>query len=302
MRFLLARRSNRRRLSGFFRVSVAVAVLAAVSVSLMHLPLIAVQSVEIDPASEGTEILHEEVLAYTRGFLGEYRYGIRNSVRYFFRKGAVEERIRERFLHTDTVTITGRFFNRWSVLLMKRETFGTHCDGAACFLIDMNGLVFANTDTVRPGRVVTVSGGVSVGDYLFADEDGAGGTGADNFRKLEKVLTYMEERGIFVRAVAVRKGSHDVHITPEANPGIWINMNESIYDITRALHVTFFEVFPEEERKSVSSVIICDPLNPHWKSGQPWERGCRDLGGESGAEKNAGGEPDGGTERESEEE
>ena len=277
MRFLLTQRSNRRRFGAAVRVTACVAAFAAVFVALTHLPLISVRSVEIDPESEGTEILHAEVLAHTRALLGEYRYGIKNSVRYLFRPGIVEDGIREKFLHTDVVTISTHFFNRWSILLRKRETFGTYCAESACFLIDMNGLVFAKTDTVKPGRVVEISGDIAIGDYLFADGS-ADGTGALNFMKLERILTYMEDRGIFVRAVAVRRGSHDVHITAENGPGVWINMNESIYDITRALHITFFEVFPgREERKSVSSLIICDPLNPHWKSGRPWDRGCKDL-------------------------
>ena len=267
------RRTRRDRLYRIVRIVLYVVAVFLFFIGIAHLPLISVRSVEVHPDSTVTGVLQDDVVLYVRTVLDEYQYVIPGSTWYFFRKGAIEEMLLERFLYIDAVTVEWEFFNRWVVLLSEREVFGSYCDDRYCFLIDQSGLVFSRSDAGQVGFDVRVVGDIGIGEHLFDD---AGDSKAHSFEKTKEIITFLEEElGLPVEFITVREGGHDVHVRLLNGIGIWINTVESIHSITRALYVAFSGVFPDEEsRAEVSSLAVCDPLRILWKPGQDWDQGC----------------------------
>ncbi len=280
-RVWFARRANRRLCSFLIRGLVSLLAVFLVAYGVVHLPLITIQAVRVTPESDITEILQKEILIYVNNVLGEYKYGIPGDVRYFLGKHTIENMIQKKFLYIETARIDKEFFNEWHLTVKRRKVFGTTCNEEQCLLIDMNGLIFGTTDTMKMGHSVSIADDVSVGEYLFAENesDDTEKNGVEDFRKIEKIAAFLEKDALYVRRITVQKGNRDVYIELENSIGIWINTTESLWDITRALHIAFSEKVIGEDGigANLSSIVICDPFRVYWTPDVPWKKGCRVL-------------------------
>ncbi len=274
-----ARRSSRRLLFIMSRFCLIFCVCVLLLFAVLHLPLVSVRSVHINPESDITEMLQEDVVRYIEDLLDDSWLIVPGSVRYYFQRGKVVDMIRQEFLHLDHVEIENKFFNTWHITATNREIFGTYCALSRCLLVDTDGFIFGETDAVRTGRELKISGEVAVGDYLFMPT----GENEEHFYKIHEVLQFLEERGLFIEYIAVRKGGYDAHIQSTGGVSVWIDMSENPYDIMRALHATLVEIFPDSDSRSeIASIAICDPLQVYWTSREPLQWGCRERNGGTG--------------------
>lgn len=200
--------------------------------------------------------LRSDILAYVEDVLDERLYGVRGSTRHLFNRGAVVAMIQDRFLSVDEVVIESEILNRWVISVTQRETFGVSCFGSECLLIDVNGMAFGRAG-IHLGHRIVVRDGLDLGDRVFGDLDGS----TEDFRKLPEIMAFLEDRDLFSDHAALSRNSRVAYILLDTGIGIWLDLSESLYETTRALHVVFEEVFPDpEKRAELASVDIRDPL------------------------------------------
>lgn len=242
---------------GCLRILGWVVLFFAVLWGALHLPLVSVRSIRIAESSTADQGLRAEVLSYVTSRMEEYSYGVKGSTRYFFKKDTVSDMVRDTFLKVESVDITSEFFNTWVVTLTGRKTFGTHCeDRGACHLIDPFGIVFSRT-TLPVGIVIQMPDAILLGSGMF----GEGASAKADFSKVADVVRFLEQYGLVVDEVAIRQDSRVVHLLVRGGVGVWIDASESLYDTTRSLYVVFEEVFPGDDRNSLVSVDVRNPLS-----------------------------------------
>lgn len=257
MRVWFSKRSNRRLLSGVIRGFLIFLVLIGTAWGMLHLPFISVRSISVSPESDADRALQNEVLAFAEEMLDERVYGVKGKTRFFFKMSTFESMLQDRFLQTDTVRIESGFWNKWRIFVTQRHSFGTSCIDEHCLLVDVNGIAFMNTD-MHIGTVLTVSDGLMLGEYVFGAVAGA----VADFRKIPEIVLFLENNGLFVEHVSLRKDTRVVHIELENTIGIWLDTSEALYDTTRALHIVFEEVFADPDaRKDIVSVDVRNPLS-----------------------------------------
>ena len=257
IRAWLSRYENRRLAIGFLRTIGWTALFLAVLWGLLHLPVVSVRSVEVVDQSTTDGETRAEVIAFLADLMDEYRYGVRGSTRYFFKREEVADLVRSRFLKVGSIDIDAVFFNRWVVTVTGRKTFGTFCArDDDCYLIDPFGVMFSGT-TLPVGVTIRMAGDIRVGEAVF-------GSDADawiDFNKITEAVRFLSQYDLVVREVSVRRDSRVVHVQLQNGVGIWIDASESLYDTTRALYIVFERVFIDDDRRSVVSVDVRNPLN-----------------------------------------
>lgn len=252
-----SKQSSRRAIKKGIKSMLICAIIAGVFWAVVNLPIISVRKVTIAQKSTIHKTLQSEILTYAKSVLDEKVYGIKGKTRYFFRKNEFEKMLRDKFLQAGTISIESSMVNKWSIVVTRRNSFGTYCTKTSCLLIDVGGTAFMETG-IHIGTTIQISDNLSVGEQVFENEDRA----KEDFSKVPEIVTFLEERGIPVLQVSLRRDTRVVHIALENGIDIWIDSSETLYDTTRALHVVFQEVFGDAEKQSkIASVDVRNPLS-----------------------------------------
>ena len=257
MRVWFSRRSNRLLVFKSARFFVVFFILVVVVWTALHLPFVSVRSVSITSESDADQPLRNAVLVHAENLLDERMYGIRGRAHFFFRKDVFESRLREHFLQADTITVSSDFWNKWYITVMRRHTFGTHCTGSHCLLVDTKGIAFTETD-MHIGVPLTVSDGLTLGESVF----GSDADSVEDFGKIPEIVLFLENNGLFAEYVSLQGDIRIVHINLKNSIGIWLDADKALYDTTRALYIVFQEVFTNPEALAdIVSVDVRDPLS-----------------------------------------
>ena len=202
-------------------------------------------------------VLRAEMLTHAKKTLDKRAYGMSGKTRYFFKKGDFEASLREMFLQADTITIESSFLNKWHIVAKRRKSFGTHCTNARCLVVDTKGVAFMEADIVV-GNILNISEGLHLGDAVFGSDE----TAVTDFQKIPEAVQFLEDGGMLVEVVSLRRDTRVVHIALENGIGIWLDTSEALYDTTRALHIVFEEVFSDPEKQAgIVSVDVRNPLS-----------------------------------------
>ena len=257
VRVWFSRRSTRRVLRMTIKIFLAIVISGIAMFGIVRLPLISVRSVSITPKSDVNHLLRTEILAYTNQTLRKKVYGIPGKTRYFFKKGNFEAMLRKKFLQAEDITIESQFLNKWHITAKKRKSFGTYCTNTHCLMIDAKGVAFIKTDIVV-GRILNIADQLQLGDAVFGDDEVA----ATDFQKISEIVLFLENGGLLVKDISLRRDTRAVHINLENGIGIWLDTSEALYDTTRALHIVFEEVFSDPKKQAeIISVDVRNPLS-----------------------------------------
>ena len=255
VRIWFLRKSTQKLLRILVRSVLGVAIIASITAVALHLPFISVQSINITPESDIDQAIRTNMLTYAKKTLNDKIYGIPGKTRYFFKKQEFESMLQANFMQADAISIRSSFLNKWHIVAKKRTSFGTYCQGTQCLIIDTKGFAFMNTD-IQVGTTITVSGTLHLGDQIF----GKSASAIADFQKVPEIVQYLEDGGFLVKKVSLRRYTQVVHIELENSIGIWLDINESTHDTTRALHIVFEEVFSNPEKQA--EIISVDVRNP----------------------------------------
>ena len=255
IRIWFLRKSTQKSLQAIIQIALGVATVIIIVAAALHLPFISVQSIAIAPESDIDQTVRVKMLAYAEKILSSKVYGVPGKTRYFFKKQEFENMLRTNFLQVDGLSIKSSFLNKWHIVARKRTSFGTHCHETRCFVVDTMGVVFMETD-IQIGPSLTISSVLHLGDQIFNNNISA----ITDFQKIPEVVGYLEDGGFLVKKVSLRQDTKIVHIELENGIGIWIDVNESTHDTTRALHIVFEEVFSDPEKQA--GIISIDVRNP----------------------------------------
>ena len=224
---------------------------------ILHLPLISIRSVSIAPESDVGHALRTEILTYTNQTLRKRIYGVPGKTRYFFKKSNLETMLREKFLQAENITIESQFLNKWRITAKKRKSFGTYCTKTHCLMIDTKGVAFIKTDIVV-GSILNIADQLHLGDTVFGSDTAA----VTDFQKISEAVLFLENDGLLVKDISLRRDTRVVHIKLENGIGIWLDTSEALYDTTRALHIVFEEVFSNPKKQAeIISVDVRNPLS-----------------------------------------
>ena len=260
MQIWFSKRANRRAFFFCLKFVVTLVVIFGGVYGALYSPVLTVQSVKFSADSGIDDDKRREVLAYVDELFADREYGISGRTRYLLRRDVVRDMLAERFTEFKRVDIAYEFFNVWRIAVEKREPFGTVCAGEAgeCLFVDTDGIVYMRSrDGVRVGVSLYVRDALTVGEMVFAENEE---TAARDFGTLVGVVQELEENGLFVDQVAVRRDSRLAHIQMNNGIAVWMDASETLYETTRALYVVFQEVLDDEsKRDSVISVDVRDP-------------------------------------------
>lgn len=257
MRIWLLRKSTQKSLQMLVRTVLGVAIITIIAAAALHLPFITVQSITIAPESDVEQAVRTKILAYAEEVMSKRVYGVPGKTRYFFKRQAFENILRTNFLQANAISVKTSFLNKWHIVAKKRTSFGTYCPDTQCFIVDTEGVVFMKTG-IQVGVTLTVPETLHLGDRVFGD----GASAKTDFQKIPEIVQYLENGGLLVKRVSLRRDTQAVHVDLENGIGIWLDVNESTHDTTRALHIVFEEVFSNLEKQAeIVSVDVRNPLS-----------------------------------------
>ena len=247
----------------FLRLKIALAliVLFGTVFAAVYSPLLSVRMVKIAPESDIDRDKRKEIITFVDDIFAERMYGIPGRMRYLFKRNEVTAMLTEHFTEFRRIEVQYVFFNIWSVVGETRQPFGTICMQDACLLVDTDGTVYMRSKRsdahIAQSTALSVREVPRVGEPLFIDRPE---TAARDFGTLVGVVEFLEENGLFVNQVAVRRDSRLAHIKLNNGIAIWMDASEKLYDTTRAIHIVFQEVLKDAGvRGGIISVDVRKP-------------------------------------------
>lgn len=252
-----SKRSNRRKILFFIHLFAGIILSFFIVWLIFHLPFLTIRSISVSGQGDADQELRSDVLMYAETLLQEREYGLSGRMRYFFQRDGFVDALRSRFLRARDIVLRTGFWGAWELEVAQRETFGTLCINEHCLLIDSTGFVFMET-AMRIGSDIRMFDGVSLGEYIFgADEEAV-----RDFGTVPAVVLFLREKELPVSYISLQPDTRVVHLHLENGIGIWFDSSEALYEITRALHIVFGEIFSDPVAQAgIVSVDVRSPLS-----------------------------------------
>lgn len=188
-------------------------------------------------------IIANNVDLYVKNLLEEKWIGIPKKNILFFNTNVIKKLIEKKFLGIESVEISRSFLKEINILASTREVFAMHClnsESSECMLIDPYGFVFG-VSNIEVGVRIEIPENIPQGSFVFL---GNREESMKKFKVFSDIVAYLERQNIFIeKAEVFRDNSSVVLHLQEDEVEIWIDVENSLKDTTRALHILFKEIF-----------------------------------------------------------